>query len=90
MNAVSEFHSIACHHLVLVVDISSGLQQSLNSLSVSLLSSYPQRNRTMLCICIYKCVSKFTSAYIYRRQSRKQGHRQDLDVEFLQQRYQVA
>ena len=35
-------------NLVLVVDVGSCLQQSLNCLSVSLLGSYPQRNSTIL------------------------------------------
>ena len=33
-----------CHHLVLIVDSGSCLQQSLNCISMSILSSYPQRN----------------------------------------------
>ena len=35
-------------NLVLVVDVGSCLQQSLNYFSISLLGSYPQRNRTIL------------------------------------------
>ena len=35
-------------HLVLVVDVGSCLQQSLNSLNVSIQGSYPQRNITTL------------------------------------------
>ena len=36
------------HHLVVMVDIGSCLQQSLDYLGVSLLSSYPQRNTAIL------------------------------------------
>ena len=39
---------IHSHHLVLMVDIGSYLQQSLDCLGVSLLSSYPQRNSASL------------------------------------------
>ena len=39
---------LASHHLGLVVYSGSCLQQSLNCLSVSLLSSYPQRSTTIL------------------------------------------
>ena len=38
------------HYLCLEVDRRSSLQQSLNSLGVSLLSSYPKWNMTSLCV----------------------------------------
>ena len=45
-------HVYTNHYLILVVDISSCLQQSLDSLSVPLLCSYPQRNSTILYVVI--------------------------------------
>ena len=47
------FVSVLCtlehsHHLVLIIDIGSCLQQSLDYLGVSLMSSYHQRNTAML------------------------------------------
>ena len=64
--------SFSSSHLILVVDSSSCIQQSLNSLHMSLCSSYLQRNTTML----YESMSekRREKTCIVKRNTKHQSH----------------